>query len=349
MGEQHLMFGVMLGAWEWRIVRGDLSICSRLAAEGLELSERLNDPGVTMEAFFMPGVTSFYRGQFVDSRSWHEKALAEFDDRGRTKFWTTYSGHDAGVTQRCYLFLDLWHLGYPDQAFKLERETEKLARMIGHAFSRCHALDFSAYLYNYCRMAAEVEAAAEEELAIGIDQGFALWHALGLLHKGAATLLKGQITEAVPQLVKGLSAFRATGAGIRVPGYLGILADAYTQTGNFEDARKTLDDALSVVDKNDNRTHEAELHRLKGELHLAATNNQWEAEECFRTAVEIARSQQSKAWELRASTSLARLWQRQDRGEEARSSLAQIYGTYTEGFTTPDLMDAKALLDSLAQ
>ena len=345
IGDEQLMFGVMLGAWEWRIVRGELGICSTLAAEGMELSERLIDPGVTMEALFMPGVTSFYRGLFADSRSWHEKAIAGYDDRARTKFWTTYTGHDAGVTQRCYLFLDLWHLGYPDQAFKLERETQELARTIGHAFSRCHALDFSAFLYNYCRIGAKVQAAAEEELAIGIDQGFALWHALGLLHKGAALLLNGQLTEAVPQLLKGLSAFRETGAEIRVPCYLGILADAYTQTGSFENARKTLDDALSVVDKNDNRTHEAELHRLKGELHLAATNNQWEAEECFRTAIDIARRQRSKAWELRATTSLARLWQQQGRLEEARKSLAAIYETYTEGFTTPDLVDSKALLD----
>jgi serine/threonine protein kinase/tetratricopeptide (TPR) repeat protein len=347
MGEQHLMFGVMLGAWEWRIVRGELGICSELAAEGMELSERLKDPGVTMEALFMPGVTSFYRGQFANSRSYHEKALAEYDDRARTKFWTTYSGHDGGVTQRCYLFLDLWHLGYPDQAFKLERETQELARTIGHAFSRCHALDFSAFLFNYCRLGNEVQTAAEEELAIGIDQGFALWQALGLLHKGAALFLKRQLTEAVPHLVKGLNAFRDTGARIRVPCYLGILADAYTQTSNFEDARKTLVEALSVLEKNDNRTHESELYRLKGELHLASTENQWEAEECFLTSIDIARSQQSKAWELRAATSLARLWQRQGRREEARSLLAQIYETYTEGFTTPDLVDAKALLDSL--
>jgi len=347
MGEEQLMFGVMLGAWEWRIVRGDLSICTELAAEGIAVAERLNDPGVTMEALFMPGVTLFYRGRFAESRPCHEKAL-QYDDRERTKFWTTYSGHDGGVTNRCYLFLNLWHLGFPDQARKLERETRELALSIGHAFSRCHAVDFSAFLYNYFRLGAEMQAAAEEELEIGRDQGFALWHALGIFHTGAGLLLQGRATEALPHLLKGFKAFRETGAEIRVPSYLGILADAYTQTARFDDAHKALDEALLVLEKNDNRSDEAELYRLKGELHLVEANDHTAGEERFRMAIETARRQRSRAWELRATTSLARLFQRQGRRDEARSSLASIYDTYTEGFKTPDLVDAKTVLDSLS-
>jgi predicted ATPase len=300
-----------------------------------------------MEALFMPGVTSFYRGQFANSRPYHEKAIHEYDDRSQTKYWTAYSGHDGGVTHRCYLALDLWHLGYPEQAVRQDRETQELARTIGHAFSRCHAIDFSAFLYNYCRLGSEVQAAAKEEMAIGIEQGFALWHALGMLHNGAGLLLQRQPTEALPHLLKGIKAFRETGAEIRVPSYLGILADAYTQTGSYESAHQALSEALSIVVKNDDRFHEAELHRLKGELHLAENDNQTAAEECFRTAIETARHQQSRAWELRGTTSLTRLLQRHGRRDEARDSLAAIYETYTEGFTMPDLMEAKALLTSL--
>ena len=111
--------------------------------------------------------------------------MADYDDRERTKFWTAYTGHNAGVTHRCYLALALWHLGYPDQALELDREMRELARTIGHPFSLGHALDFTAFLYHYCRLGAEVQAAAEEEMAIGTEQGFPLWHALGTLHKGA--------------------------------------------------------------------------------------------------------------------------------------------------------------------
>ena len=129
-----------------------------------------------------------------------------------------------------------------------------------------------------------------------------------------------------------------------------MLGEAYAQAGRFEEAFAALDEALAVVDKNDDRFQEAELHRLKGELHLAASADQGaEAEVCFQRAIDIARRQQSKAWELRATMSLARLWQRQGRREEAQAALAAVYGGYTEGFTTPDLVDARALLESLAK
>ena len=318
IGDELQLFGIMLGTWEWRVVRGDLRVAAELAAEGMQLAERLNDPGVMMEALFMPGVTMFYRAQFAAARSHYEKALAGYDDRERTKFWTTYTGHDAGVTHRCYLALTLWHLGYPDQAFKIDRESRDLARAINHPFSLCHAIDFSAFLYQYCRLAAETDAAANEERAIGIEQSFALWRALGTLHVGAGLLLQGQPEEALPILLNGLSAFRGTGATLRVPCYLAIVADACTKAQRFEDAHKALDEALAIVEQNDERFHEAELHRLKGELHLAESDNQSAAEECFQTSIETARRQQSKAWELRSTTSLARLWQRRGRRNEAR-------------------------------
>ena len=99
-------------------MRGDLRLCVDLAADGMALAERLNDPGMLMEALFMPGATMFYRAQFADARACYEKAVAAYDDRERTRFWTAYTGHNAGVTHRCYLALALWHLGYPDQALK---------------------------------------------------------------------------------------------------------------------------------------------------------------------------------------------------------------------------------------
>jgi serine/threonine protein kinase/tetratricopeptide (TPR) repeat protein len=342
------LFGIMLGMWEWRIVRADLRLCVDLAADGMALAERRKDAGMMMEALFMPGVTMFYRAEFAGARACHEKALAAFDDRERTKFWTDYTGHDAGVTHRCYLALVLWHLGYPDQALQMDREACELARSIGHAFTLGHAVDFTAYLYTYCRLGAEVQAAAEEEMALGTEQGFQLWHALGMLHKGVGLLLQNCREEGLPLLLKGYGAFRATGAEVRAPGYLGMLGDAYMQSARFEDALKALDEGLAVAEKNDDRSHEAELYRIKGELYLAESADEAAAEACFHQAIETARRQQSRAWQLRATTSLARLWQRQGRRNEARAALAVVYGAYTEGFTTPDLVDAAALLESLA-
>jgi serine/threonine protein kinase/predicted ATPase len=349
IGDESQLFGIMLGRWEWSLVRGDVRTCVGLAADGMALAERLGDPGMLMEALFMPGATMFYRGQFADAHECYEKALAAYDDRERTRFWTTHTGHDAGVTHRCYRALTMWHLGYPDQALRLIRETQELARAIGHAFSLGHAVDFTAFLAHYCRLGPEVMAAGEEELAIATEQGFLLWHALGILHNAAGMLLQGRREAALPLLLKGFGAFRATGAELRVPTYLGWLGDAYRQSGRFEDAHKALDEGLAVAEKNDDRCHEAELHRLKGELLLAECPDQTAAaEDSFRRATETAQRQKSKGWELRAAMSLARLWQRQGRRDDARDALTAVYGTYTEGFTTPDLVEARALLDALA-
>jgi predicted ATPase len=252
------------------------------------------------------------------------------------------------VTHRCYLALVLWHLGYPDQALSLERETRELARTIGHAFTLGHAVDFTAFLCHYCRLGAEVRAAADEEMAIATDQGFQLWHALGTLHQGAGMLLQGRREEGLPLLLKGFGAFRACGTGVRVPSYLGMLGDAYTQSGRFQEAHEALNEGLAIAEENDDRCHEAELHRLRGELLLAESPDQIPAaEDCLRRATETAQRQGSRGWELRATMSLARLWQRLGRRDHAHAALATVYGTYTEGFTTPDLMEARSLLEAL--
>jgi predicted ATPase len=344
IGDDRQLLGILLGMWEWHIVRGDLRLCVGLADDGLALAERLNDPGVWMEALFMPGVTMFYRAQFAAARGYFEKALAAYDDRERTKSWAAYTGHNAGVTHRCYLALALWHLGYPDQALRVGREACELARSINHPFSLGHAVDFLACLCQFCRLGAEAQAAGEEELAVAAEQGFPLWLALGTLHQAAGMLLQGRREEALPLFLKGLKAFRATGAGVRVPYYLGILGDAYTQAGRFEDALEALNEGLAVAEENDDRFHEAELHRLKGELLLLWRGDEAAAEGALRTALETARRQQSQAWQLRATMSLTRLRQRQGRPGEAHDALAAPYSAYTEGFTTPDLVDAKALL-----
>src|SRR5262249_20271661 len=137
---------------------------------------------------------------------------------------------------------------------------------------------------------------------------------------------------------------RAIGAGLALPYYLSILGEACTQEGLFEEARQALAEGLALAEKNDDRFQEAELHRLKGELLLASSGDRPGAEACFRRGIARARSQGSRAGQLRATMSLARLWQRQGRRNEARTALAAVHGTWTEGFTTPDLVDAAALL-----
>ena len=149
---------------------------------------------------------------------------------------------------------------------------------------------------------------------------------------------------------KGVQAWRATGAELILPGPASAaLGDAFTQAGRFEDARQALDEGLAIAERNDERFQEAELHRLKGELLLAESPDQSAAaEDCFHRAIEIARHQRSRAWELRATMSLARLCQRQAGRGEARACAAAVVDTCAEGFTTPDLVEAGSLLEALA-
>src|SRR5262249_27794392 len=146
---------------------------------------------------------------------------------------------------------------------------------------------------------------------------------------------------------------RATGSKSWLPQYLAFLAEAHEKAGQVEEGLRVLADALAQVGKSGERCYEAELYRLKGMLTLQSQvlsrkSQVEEAEGCFLKAIDIARKQQAKSWELRAVMSLARLWQSQGKKDEARRMLAEIYGWFTEGFDTKDLQEAKALLEKLA-
>ena len=347
LGEPVQLFAIMLGTWEWRLVRGDIRLAEQLASEGMALAEWMNDPGVFMEALFMPGVTLFCRGEFARSRAHHEQALAAYDDRERTREWSVHTGHNAGVTHRCYLAQILWYLGYPDQAIKMDDETRALAATIAHPFSLAHAVDHTALLYLHLGRGTDALVAAEEEIRIATDQGFPLWHSLGLLHKGGALTLQGKAEEGLSLLLKGFADFRATGSGLRVPYYHGLFCEAYLQLGRFPEARAAVDEGLRIAEQNDDRFQEAELHRLKGELMLCGSRDEVAAEACFQSALGVARYQQSKSWELRATVSLAKLWIGQGRESDAGHALSTVYSSFTEGWTTPDLLEARALLDRL--
>jgi len=182
-------------------------------------------------------------------------------------------------------------------------------------------------------------------VTLATEQGFAFWSTTGTILRGWALSAQGQGAEGIRQMRQGLTAWRATGAAISLPNWLGLLAEAYGRVEQPAEGLPLLEEALVAVHSTGERFYEAELHRLKGELLLLATDK--EAEACFQQALAVARRQQAKSWELRTATSLARLWQQQGKREEARQLLGDIYGWFTEGFDTADLKDAKALLEEL--
>ena len=241
------LFAIMWGTWIWHVVRADLRLCMELADEAVALAEQVNDPGMLMEALFLPGVTSVFRGEFAAGRAHCARALAEYDDRDRTRFWAAITGEDSGVAHRCYLAVALWHLGHADQAIQLNDEAVGLARAIGHPFTLAFALEHRAWLFNQCRLAAEALIAAEEEIAIAKEQGFAYWLATATLFQADALVLQGQWTAALPLLIKGLRDLGETGTGLDLTLHLGFLGSAYGQAGRFEDGLQALDEGLAVA------------------------------------------------------------------------------------------------------
>ena len=347
IGEPEQQFAMVFGNFAWRIVRGEMDLSLVLAKEAFSFAETFDDPGMFMEALMLLGVTLFYRGDFTSARAHQEKALAQYDDRDRNRLWAARVGEDAGVTNRCYLALSLWHLGHPEQALKVNREARELARSIEHPFSLAYAQHHTSWLYQLMRMPNETLLFSEEQLHTSTEQGFPLFQATAAIYSAGGDLLSGKGEKALTGLESGIDAYRVTGAGLALPYYLGLLGDALAQRGNWRDAESVLDDALAMVETSNDRCHEAEIYRLKGELVRGFGDRPEVAEEHLLRAIDTAKKQQSKAWELRAATSLARLYQTWHRPRDAKDALTSAYEFFTEGFSTPDLREARTLLEEL--
>jgi predicted ATPase len=230
---------------------------------------------------------------------------------------------------------------------KRSREALALARELDHAFTSADVLCFGGCLFNKMRRDAQaLKDNAEELIRLSKGMGFSSFGGTGTCYWGAALTMLGRAQEGMAHMRDGLLIREAIGARCHLSGILGALAEAQAMIGHPEEGLNTLADALSLVDETDERHWEAELHRLRAEL-LLMQGNQEEAEASLHKAIEVARRQQAKSWELRATPDLARLWQRQGRIEEARQMLAEIYGWFSEGFDTPDLKEARALLGEL--
>jgi predicted ATPase len=224
-----------------------------------------------------------------------------------------------------------------------------LAQQIVHPFSLSHALNAAASFHQLRREVRCTQERAEATISLATAQGFSLWLAVGSLLRGWALAQQGQAQEGIAQIEQGLRAYRATGGETARPYYLALLAEAHGTIGEPEVGLTALTEALTLVDTTGERWYEAELYRLKGELLLQqSSDNHPEAETCFQQAIAIAQNQQAKSFELRAATSLSKLWHQQGKRQEAHDLLAPVYGWFTEGFDTADLQEAKALLDELA-
>jgi predicted ATPase len=262
---------------------------------------------------------------------------------------TYFFGHDPAVQNLSALAGVLWVLGYPECAAERCDQAVELAQGLSHPFSVAFALTFKVLLHQLRKEPYIVKEYAETLTALATDNGFSFRAAIGSMLLGWAEVHGGTGSRGIARIKDGIAAFQRTGAKLNLPGRLGLLAEAYGQVGQHEQGLLTLEEAQAAVNSNGEHYWEAELHRLRGELILQQSpDNATEAEACFHQAISIAQNQSAKSWELRASTSLARLWQSQGKVSEAHGLLAPVYGWFTEGFDTLDLIEAKALLDELS-
>jgi len=285
----------------------------------------------------------------------HRAALAHFetaaslyrpDEHCDSAF---HYGHDIGVSAFVMLSLALWHRGYPDQSARAADRALAYSRQLGHAHTLAHALAFAGLVAVFARDVDTVYAHSNDCVALASEHGFAQWAAWGWILQGWADARQGEATTGIARIRDGLAALEATGARVTTPLYLALLAEALALAGKVEEGLAALDDALAKAAVSGARGWDAEIHRLRGELSARLPYpDPAKAEDSFRTALAIAREQGTRGYELRAATSLARLWHEQSRRGEARELLAPLYGWFTEGFDTPDLIDAKRLLDELA-
>jgi predicted ATPase len=224
-----------------------------------------------------------------------------------------------------------------------------LSRQLGHAHTLAHAFAHAGVAAVFARDVATVHAYGNDCVALANEHGFAQWAAQGRILQGWADAQKGEATTGIARIRDGMAAAEATGARVVTPLFLTLLAEALAFAGKIEEGLAALDDALAKAAVSGATIWDAEIHRLRGELTgRLPYPDPAKAEDSFRTALAIAREQGTRGYELRAATSLARLWSEQGRLGDARDLFAPVYSSFTEGFDTADLKDAKRLLDELA-
>ncbi|MFQ5759521.1 MAG: AAA family ATPase [Acidiferrobacterales bacterium] len=349
VGEPAQLFAVTWGLWLLYQFRAQLQTARSFADEVLALAKRQDDPALRLQAHHAAWTTLLCRGEFRSCRDHAERGIALYNRDEHRSHAVIYGGHDPGVCCRYTAAATLWFLGYPDQALRKARDAITLAQELSQTVSLVIAHSFSSWLHQYRREPRLVQEHAEAAIALCTEHGIMPHYlAVGTVLQGWAMAAEGQVAEGVAEIRQGLNAFEATGTKHRKSYYLVLLAQAHGWAGEVEQGLQALAEAFDFAEKTGERTWDAEMHRLKGDLMLArSAKNQSEAATCFNQSIEIARRQSAKSPELCAATSLARLWADQGKRQEACDLLDPIYDWFTQGFDTADLSEAMQLLEKL--
>jgi class 3 adenylate cyclase/predicted ATPase len=335
---------VLHGAYVFRLIRGELTVAERYAEEIRQLTYSQDVGYQKYTGLSHCSIVYAWLGRFADAKARFDEALPLWNSEYR-KF--SSSPEDSYVASHIYFSRTLLCLGYVDQARLHRNEAVAEARRLS-PYNLVYALRHAWYGDWAIRETPEAMLRVAEEMStISMEHGFAMFLGVAKIMRGWCLCATKQSGEGLPLLTQGLDLYGATGAKLVVPFYLLILAKAYAVAGRPEEALNRLSAAIELIDATQERWIEAEILRLRGRL-LQTLEDQAAAANSYRRALVVAREQGARFWELRAATSLARLWRDQGKRTEAHELLAPVYGWFTEGFDTPVLKEAKSLLDKLS-
>ncbi len=347
VGGRAQLLPILYGLWISHLIRGELEQALGFGKDFLNLAEQVQSPA-RIVGERMVGCPLFYLGQLTQARPYFERAISIYDPAQHRSLAWLY-GQEPGMTTRSYLAWTTWFLGYPDQASEHNRESLKLAREVDHALSLGHALYFAAIHAHLRRDWEELSKLANELVLMGQERKLAFWLPVGRVLSGLMMTRDGDGLTGIKEMCSGIQALSAVNTALCLTAVYRLLAEAYAQLRQTTEALAAIQTALDLTQRTRECFFEPELHRYQGELLLlqADCNADSKAEECFRRAVDVARQQSAKSCELRASTSLCRLWAQQGKQAEAFELLDPVCDWFTEGRDTADFKEARIVLQKL--
>jgi predicted ATPase len=348
LGDTASVVPVLMGQFAHHINRGELAATRRIAEDLLLLGQTHEHAAARLAGNQAMGACMHHLGEFAVAVKYHDQVLALYQPEIHQTI-AAVAGYDPRTIALGLSSCDLFILGYPDQARSRAEQGMIWGRHLHYSTNLAATLNFYNQFNLLCRAEEAALEVSGELISLMTEQGLGGIEAPLNILRGPLLASTGNAAEGLARARKGMADRTASGSNLDEPYYLGHLAQTCERAGLTEEALDLLVRALEIADRTGGRMIEAELHRLRGDWLIAhRTGDQAQAEACFNLSLAVARRQRAKIWELRAATSLGRLWRDQGRRAEASDLLAPVYSWFTEGFQTVDLTDAKALLDELA-
>ncbi|HKF09729.1 MAG TPA: adenylate/guanylate cyclase domain-containing protein [Xanthobacteraceae bacterium] len=341
--DEHTLPAVF-GLWTWNFLRAPLGEAQNLAEQLVNTAENADDSVFKVLAHEALGFTLFARGKFAAAHAALERSISMCED-SKAAVYLDLSAQDPRVHVRLYDGMALWFLGYPDQALRICAEARRYADTSQHPFSEAMARTISLRVHQFRGEAAIVARQADAAITLCEEHGFVHYLAMALILRGWATAQQGEFEKGVAEIQGGLEKERATNALLFETYTLGLLADACIKNERYEHAFDFLNQAQLRLDEADSeRFYAAEIYRLLGETYLRSRQELDQAERYLCKGLKVAREQKAKSLELKLCTSIYDLYELRQNADKYRSQLGEIYGSFSEGFDTMDLVRAKARL-----